>query len=98
MKLNKDPEKIKRLLAQHTEFQQILDAQQPKYDGVIRLGKLIKDRAPKTDDSTLKLMMSDMKAKWQSVFNKSADHQRKLEEGLLFSGQFEDAIKVGFFN
>jgi len=96
--LSSDPEKIKQLLAKHTEFQQILDAKKPGYDGVVRLGKLNKDRAPKTDESTLNLMMSDLKAKGQSVCNKSVDRQRKLEEGLLFSGQFEDAIEVGFFN
>jgi hypothetical protein len=84
-------------LAKHTEFHEILRGKKNKYDGVVRLGKLIKDRAPKTDNSTLKLMESDMKAKWQSVCNKSIDRQRKLEEGLLFSGQFEDAIKVSFF-
>ena len=97
IKYNKDPEKIKQLLAKHTEFHEILRGKKNKYDGVVRLGKLIKDRAPKTDDSTLKLMESDLKAKWQSVCNKSIDRQRKLEEGLLFSGQFEDAIKVSFF-
>jgi hypothetical protein len=63
----------------------------------VRNGKLVKDRAPKTDEPTLKQMMSDLKAKWQSVCNKSVDRQRKLEEGLLFSGQFKDAIQVCLF-
>jgi hypothetical protein len=81
-------------------FEQVKSAEpiSAHLDGVVRLGKLIKDRAPKTDESTLNLMMSDLKAKGQSVCNKSVDRQRKLEEGLLFSGQFEDAIEVGFFN
>ena len=94
LQLGKDPEKIKQLLAKHKEFQRTLGAKQPTYDAVMRLGKLVKDRAPKTDESTLKQMMSDMKTKWQSVCNKSVDRQRKLEEGLLFSGQFKDAIQV----
>ncbi|XP_046641641.1 dystonin-like isoform X5 [Daphnia pulicaria] len=94
LQLGKDPEKIKQLLAKHKEFQRTLGAKQPTYDGVVRLGKLVKDRAPKTDEPTLKQMMSDLKAKWQSVCNKSVDRQRKLEEGLLFSGQFKDAIQA----
>lgn len=94
LQLGKDPEKIKQLLAKHKEFQRTLGAKQPTYDGIVRLGKLVKDRAPKTDEPTLKQMMSDLKAKWQSVCNKSVDRQRKLEEGLLFSGQFKDAIQV----
>ncbi|XP_045033650.1 microtubule-actin cross-linking factor 1 isoform X20 [Daphnia magna] len=94
LQLGKDPEKIKQLLAKHKEFQRTLGAKQPTYDGIVRLGKLVKDRAPKTDEPTLKQMMSDLKAKWQSVCNKSVDRQRKLEEGLLFSGQFKDAIQA----
>lgn len=94
LQLGKDPEKIKQLLAKHKEFQRTLGAKQPTYDAVMRMGKLVKDRAPKTDEPVLKQMMSDMKAKWQSVCNKSVDRQRKLEEGLLFSGQFKDAIQV----
>ena len=73
LQLGKDPEKIKQLLAKHKEFQRTLGAKQPTYDAVMRLGKLVKDRAPKTDESTLKQMMSDMKTKWQSVCNKSVD-------------------------
>jgi len=42
----------------------------------------------------LKQMLSDLKAKWQAVCHKSVDRQRKLEEGLLFSGQFKDAIQA----
>jgi len=97
LQLGKDHEKIKQLLAKHKEFQRTLGAKQPTYDGVVRNGKLVKDRAPKTDEPTLKQMMSDLKTKWQSVCNKSVDRQRKLEEGLLFSGQFKDAIQVCLF-
>lgn len=98
LQLGKDPDKIKQLLAKHKEFQRALGAKQPSYDAVMRQGKLVKDRAPKTDEPTLKQMLSDMKAKWQSVCNKSVDRQRKLEEGLLFSGQFKDAIQVLFYS
>ena len=94
LQLGKDPDKIKQLLAKHKEFQRTLGAKQPTYDAVMRQGKLVKDRAPKTDEPTLKQMLSDMKAKWQAVCHKSVDRQRKLEEGLLFSGQFKDAIQA----
>jgi len=60
----------------------------------MRQGKLVKDRAPKTDEPLLNQLLSDMKAKWQAVSQKSIDRQRKLEEGLLFSGQFKDAIQA----
>ena len=94
LQLGKDPDKIKQLLAKHKEFQRTLGAKQPNYDAVMRMGKIVRDRAPKSDEPILKQMLSDLKAKWQSVCSKSVDRQRKLEEGLLFSGQFKDAIQA----
>ncbi len=94
IQFGKDPEKINHLLAKHKEFQRTLGAKQPNYDNVMRLGKQVKDRAPIMDEPVLRQMMSGMKAKWLSVCNISVDRQRKLEEGLLLSGHFKDAIQV----
>ncbi|KAK2708582.1 hypothetical protein QYM36_014249, partial [Artemia franciscana] len=92
--LGKDPDKIKQLLQKHKEFQRSLGAKQPTYDATMRTGKLLKDRAPKTDEPVIKQLMTDLKNKWQDVCNRSVDRQRKLEEGLLFSGQFKDALQA----
>ncbi|KAK2702803.1 hypothetical protein QYM36_018606 [Artemia franciscana] len=92
--LGKDPDKIKQLLQKHKEFQRSLGAKQPTYDATIRTGKLLKDRAPKTDEPVIKQPMTDLKNKWQDVCNRSVERQRKLEEGLLFSGQFKDALQA----
>ena len=32
--------------------------------------------------------------RWNAVCGKSVDRQRKLEEALLFSGQFKDAVQA----
>lgn len=87
-----DPEKIKSRLAKHQEFQRALSAKQGTYDNIMKTGKQLKDKAPKADEPTLKQMLNDLKNKWTSVCNKSVDRQRKLEEALLYSGQFKDAI------
>jgi dystonin len=89
-----DPEKIKTQLAKHKEFQRALAAKQPSYDATMRLAKSVKDKAPKTDEPKLKDMMSELKNKWNNVCSKSVDRQRKLEEALLFSGQFKDAVQA----
>jgi predicted translin family RNA/ssDNA-binding protein len=39
-------------------------------------------------------MMTELKNKWLHVCNLSVEKQRKLEEALLFSGQFKDALKA----
>ncbi|XP_050294632.1 dystonin isoform X32 [Anthonomus grandis grandis] len=87
-----DPEKIKARLAKHTEFQRALSGKQATYDAVMKSGKNLKDKAPKFDENTLKQMLQDLKNKWTSVCNKSRERQQKLEEALLYSGQFKDAV------
>ena len=89
-----DPAKIKKEIEKHKEFQKELSAKQPMYDSTMKNGKSLKDKAPKTDEPTLKQMLTDLKNKWLNVCNLSVEKQRKLEEALLFSGQFKDALKA----
>ncbi|CAH0551958.1 unnamed protein product [Brassicogethes aeneus] len=90
--IGNNPEKIKSRLAKHQEFQRAISAKQGTYDNVMKTGKHLKEKAPKTDEATLKQMLVELKNKWTSVCNKSVDRQRKLEEALLYSGQFKEAI------
>ncbi|XP_063629073.1 dystonin isoform X7 [Cydia splendana] len=89
-----DPEKIKQRLAKHREFQKALAGKQPVYDQTQKVGKTLKDKAPKTDEPTLRTMLQDLKTKWTTVCSKAVDRQRKLEEALLYSGQFKDAMSA----
>uniref|UniRef100_T1IVF3 Dystonin n=1 Tax=Strigamia maritima TaxID=126957 RepID=T1IVF3_STRMM len=92
--ISNDPEKIKHQLSKHKEFQRTLGTKQPDYDACMRHGRTLKERAPKSDAPTIQGMMNDLKSKWNSVCAKSVDRQRKLEEALLFSGQFKDAVQA----
>merc|ERR1719193_729511 len=38
--------------------------------------------------------MTELKNKWNNICNLSVERQRKLEEALLFSGQFKDALRA----
>nr|XP_026497636.1 microtubule-actin cross-linking factor 1 isoform X20 [Vanessa tameamea] len=87
-----DPEKIKLRLNKHREFQKALAAKQPVYDQTSKTGKQLKDKAPKTDEPVLRNMLSDLKTKWTTVCSKAVDRQRRLEEALLYSGQFVEAM------
>lgn len=89
-----DPERIKQRLVKHREFQRALSAKQATYDATMRAGKVLKDKAPKSDEAPLRDMMNELKNKWTTVCAKSVDRQRKLEEALLFSGQFKDAVSA----
>ncbi|CAG9792786.1 unnamed protein product [Diatraea saccharalis] len=89
-----DPEKIKQRLHKHRDFQKALGAKQSIYDQTMKTGKQLKDKAPKTDETPLKNMLNDLKTKWTTVCSKAVDRQRKLEEALLYSGQFKDAMSA----
>ena len=86
------PDVIKRMLVKHKEFQRILGAKQATYDATMKLGRSLKDKAPRADVPVLQEMLDELKSRWNSVCAKSVDRQRKLEESLLFSGQFKDAV------
>lgn len=89
-----DPEKIKQRLTKHREIQKAFNGKQSSYDGVMRSGKALKNKAPKSDEDVLRDMLMELKNKWTLVNGKSVDRQRTLEEALLFSGQFKDAIQA----
>src|SRR5699024_10818972 len=81
-------------LYRHKEFQRQLGAKQSAYDSTMRFGKGLKEKCPKEDIPILQEMLDELKNKWNAVCQKSVDKQRKLEEALLFSGQFKDAIQA----
>merc|ERR1711936_573533 len=89
-----DPEKIKQQLMRHKEFQKELGEKQPMYDSTMKTGKNLIGKAPKTDEPVIKNMMTELKNKWNNLCNFAVERQRKLEEALLFSGQFKDALRA----
>uniref|UniRef100_A0A8D9ALE4 Dystonin n=1 Tax=Cacopsylla melanoneura TaxID=428564 RepID=A0A8D9ALE4_9HEMI len=92
--MGNDPDKIKQRLAKHRDFQRALSGKQGAYDSTMRCGKTLKDKAPKTDEPQLRQMMNELKEKWNTVCSKAVDRQRKLEEALLYCGQFKDALEA----
>ena len=86
------PEKIRAMLIKHKEFQRALGAKQGTYDATMKAGRSLKDKAPRNDVPILQEMLDELKNRWNTVCAKSVDRQRKLEESLLFSGQFKEAV------
>ncbi|XP_056670308.1 dystonin isoform X39 [Monodelphis domestica] len=95
LEIANDPDKIKTQLTQHKEFQKALGAKHSVYDTTNRTGRSLKEKASLTDDN-LKLddMLSELRDKWDTICGKSVERQNKLEEALLFSGQFTDALQA----
>ncbi|KAI2799657.1 hypothetical protein BLOT_011563 [Blomia tropicalis] len=90
--LSNNSEVIRQMIQKHREFQRQLGAKHSQYDSTLKMGKHLKEKAPKVDIPIIQNMIDELKNKWNSICNKSVDRQRKLEEALLFSGQFKDAI------
>ncbi|XP_007471251.1 PREDICTED: dystonin isoform X1 [Lipotes vexillifer] len=95
LEIANDPDKIKAQLAQHKEFQKSLGAKHSVYDTTNRTGRSLKEKTSLADDN-LKLddMLSELRDKWDTICGKSVERQNKLEEALLFSGQFTDALQA----
>ncbi|KAM3930381.1 dystonin isoform 2-T2 [Leptodactylus fuscus] len=95
LEIANDPDKIKTQLIQHKEFQKTLGAKHSVYDTTTRSGRSLKEKATLSDDiQKLDNMLSEIRDKWDTVCGKSVERQNKLEEALLFSGQFTDALQA----
>lgn len=90
--LSNNSEVIRQMIAKHREFQRQLGSKHAQYDNTLKMGKHLKEKAPKVDIPVIQNMIDELKNKWNTICNKSVDRQRRLEEALLFSGQFKDAI------
>nr|XP_036218018.1 microtubule-actin cross-linking factor 1 isoform X21 [Bactrocera oleae] len=89
---SKEPFKIKKLISRLKDTHRQLTTKQAIYDTTMRSGKSLLERAPKGDETALVKMLSELKEKWSTVWSKSIERQRKMEEALLLSGQFSDAL------
>ncbi|KAM7138681.1 microtubule-actin cross-linking factor 1 isoform 7-T7 [Macrochelys suwanniensis] len=95
LEISNDPDKIKLQLSKHKEFQKTLGGKQPVYDTTIRTGRALKEKAVWPDDTQkLDNLFGEVRDKWDTVCGKSVERQHKLEEALLFSGQFMDALQA----
>ncbi|XP_055786174.1 dystonin-like isoform X13 [Salvelinus fontinalis] len=95
LEIANDPDKIKMQLVQHKEFQKALGSKHSLYDTTSRTGRALKDKTSLQDDNQkLDDMLSELRDKWDTVCGKSVERQNKLEEALLFSGQFTDALQA----
>ncbi|KAF4105424.1 hypothetical protein G5714_013086 [Onychostoma macrolepis] len=95
LEIANDPDKIKTQLTQHKDFQKALGSKHSVYDTTSRTGRALKDKTSLQDDNQkLDDMLSELRDKWDTVCGKSVERQNKLEEALLFSGQFTDALQA----
>ncbi|XP_077362474.1 microtubule-actin cross-linking factor 1 isoform X17 [Festucalex cinctus] len=95
LEIPNEPDKIKVQLTKHKEFQKALGSKQPVYDTTVRSGWAMRDKAQlPADTQKLDHLVGEIRDKWDTVCGKSVERQHKLEEALLFSGQFAEALQA----
>ncbi|TRY53787.1 hypothetical protein DNTS_002699 [Danionella cerebrum] len=88
-------EEIKLQLTQQKEFQKLLRLKRPMYEACVKSGRSLEERTEYPDDmQQLENMLSELRDSWDTVSGKSSERQQKLEEALLFSGRFADALQA----
>jgi hypothetical protein len=93
--ISNQPVKIKQQIARHKEFHRVISDKQPIYDATMKMGKRLVDKSCDTDHDRHYLtdMLNEVKAKWQTLCYQSIERQKKLEDALLCTGQFRDALQ-----
>ncbi|CAH3155672.1 unnamed protein product, partial [Pocillopora meandrina] len=88
-----DPAHLRSQLKKHKEFQSMLGANQTSMDGIIKTGKVLMEKSPGDDAIIIEGKIADLKARWDAICALSVERQQKLEEALLFTGMFQDALQ-----
>ncbi|KAG7262981.1 hypothetical protein CRUP_012980 [Coryphaenoides rupestris] len=88
-------EEIKQQLTEQKEFQKLMRSKRPMYEATLKNGRSLHDRAPGCQDRQhLENLLAELKDSWDTINGKSMERQHKLEEALLFSGRFTDALQA----
>ncbi|KAG8134129.1 hypothetical protein E2320_011836, partial [Naja naja] len=88
------PEDLKALLGQHKGFQRRLQAKRPVFEATLHQGGLLRSRALlSADGHELDAMRRELKERWGALWSWAAERQQKLEELLLSSDCFSDALQ-----
>ncbi|CAM5087884.1 unnamed protein product [Eretmochelys imbricata] len=88
-------EEIKCQLAEHKEFQKLLRSKRPVYEATLRSGRLLREKAQLAEDlQPLEELLGELKERWDDLGGRAVERQHKLEESLLFSGKFTDALQA----
>ncbi|KAM9724302.1 microtubule-actin cross-linking factor 1, isoforms 6/7 isoform 2-T2 [Menidia menidia] len=88
-------EEIKQQLTEQKEFQKLLRSKRPMYDATLKSGRGLHERAQSGQDRQhLENLLAELKDTWDTISGKSMERQHKLEEALLFSGRFTDALQA----
>lgn len=87
-----DPTKVRHALEKIQNIHRGLSTKQNEFDTVLRSGKDLIERAPKADEPELSQMLNELKELWTRNCSRSIERQRKLEEALLLTGQFSEAL------
>ncbi|XP_077431947.1 microtubule-actin cross-linking factor 1, isoforms 6/7 isoform X1 [Vanacampus margaritifer] len=88
-------EEIKQQLTEQKEFQKVLRSKRPMYEATLKSGRKLHERAQSSQDQQhLENLLAELKDTWDTISGKSMERQHKLEEALLFSGRFTDALQA----
>ncbi|XDV39723.1 hypothetical protein PO909_008917 [Leuciscus waleckii] len=88
-------EEIKQQLTEQKEFQKVLRSKRPMYESCLKSGRSLQEKAQGPEDTQhLENMVSELRDSWDTISGKSSERQHKLEEALLFSGRFTDALQA----
>ncbi|RXM31483.1 hypothetical protein EOD39_6947 [Acipenser ruthenus] len=88
-------EEIKQQLTEQKEFQKLLRSKRPVYEATLKSGRSLRERSQSPGDrQQLENLVAELRDTWDTIIAKSTERQHKLEEALLFSGRFTDALQA----
>ncbi|KAJ8411591.1 hypothetical protein AAFF_G00163990 [Aldrovandia affinis] len=88
-------EEIKLQLTEQKDFQKLLRSKRPMYEATMKTGRTLHEKSQSpADRKQLENLVSELRDSWDTISGKSMERQHKLEEALLYTGKFTDALQA----
>ncbi|KAJ8290937.1 hypothetical protein GJAV_G00019410 [Gymnothorax javanicus] len=88
-------EEIKVQLTEQKDFLKLLRSKRPMYEATMKTGRTLQEKSQSPSDrKQLENLVSELRDIWDTISGKSLERQHKLEEALLYSGKFTDALQA----
>ncbi|XP_035274036.1 microtubule-actin cross-linking factor 1 [Anguilla anguilla] len=88
-------EEIKLQLTEQKDFLKLLRSKRPMYEATMKTGRTLQEKSQSPmDRKQLEDLVSELRDSWDTISGKSLERQHKLEEALLYTGKFTDALQA----
>lgn len=89
-------DRLRGVLEENKELLEELASKKPLYESTEKRGKTLQDHAPTVEKPDIHKLNTELANKWKKVHSDALKRQRSIEDALVQSGKFDEALEEAF--